>query len=334
MRVFVYEYVTGGGLWHEATNQPHRSLLAEGDAMLQAVARDFASLDSVKVSVLRDVRLQPLAIVDCAIVPVASASAESEALAKLALAADWTLLIAPETNGVLLDRCRTVESAGGRLLSPSAACVELASNKHATADALRRHGVPTPRGMLLRGDQRLPADFPFPAVAKPIDGCGSQGVRLIRRADDIQEIEDPLFVRIEEFIPGLAASVAAICGLAGNCALPACEQRLSRNGRFTYLGGRLPLPPQLDERARRLALAAVNALPQPRGYIGVDLVLGEDADGSGDRVIEINPRLTTSYIGLRSLSRTNLASAMLAVTAGRAPDLCFGAGPIEFTAER
>ena len=34
---------------------------------------------------------------------------------------------------------------------------------------------------------------------------------------------------------------------------------------------------------------------------------------SGDRVIEINPRLTTSYVGLRALARFNLAEALLAV---------------------
>jgi predicted ATP-grasp superfamily ATP-dependent carboligase len=140
-------------------------------------------------------------------------------------------------------------------------------------------------------------------------------------------------MRLEEFVPGLAASVAVLCGPAGNHALPACEQRLSSDGRFTYLGGRLPIDRELDARARQLALAAAGALPQPRGYIGIDLVLGEPADGSADRVIEINPRPTTSYVGLRRSSRTNLAAAMLAVMMGESPDLCFSAEPVEFLAD-
>jgi predicted ATP-grasp superfamily ATP-dependent carboligase len=140
-------------------------------------------------------------------------------------------------------------------------------------------------------------------------------------------------MRCEEFVPGLAASVAVLCGPAGNHSLPTCQQRLSADGRFTYLGGRLPLEPPLDQRARRLAEAAVAALPQPRGYIGVDLVLGDAADGSGDRVIEINPRLTTSYVGLRAAAKSNLAAAMLAVVRGDAPDLCFHSEPVEFAAD-
>ena len=161
-------------------------------------------------------------------------------------------------------------------------------------------------------------------MIKPIDGCGSQGLQLLKNESDFSEkhfspIQGPC--RIEEFIPGLAASVSVLCGPAGNIALPACEQRLSADGRFTYLGGRLPLEPGVDARARRLALAAADALPEPRGYIGVDLVLGNAADGSDDRVIEINPRLTTSYVGLRALSRTNLAAAMLAVVSAPPTDV-------------
>ena len=56
-------------------------------------------------------------------------------------------------------------------------------------------------------------------------------------------------------------------------------------------------------------------------------------DGSGDYVIEINPRLTTSYVGLRALARTNLAAAMLAVVAGQSANLCFGTEQVEFTAD-
>src|SRR5262249_9171715 len=139
--------------------------------------------------------------------------------------------------------------------------------------------------------------------------------------------------RLEEFIPGQPASMAVLCGPRGNHPLPACEQRLSADSRFVYLGGRVPLDPRLDSRARQLVLAAVGALPEPRGYLGVDLVLGAVAGGSGDRVIEINPRLTTSYVGLRAAARTNLAAAMLAVVQGQTPDLCFADTLVEFSAD-
>ena len=60
------------------------------------------------------------------------------------------------------------------------------------------------------------------------------------------------------------------------------------------------------------------------------MVLGNETTGADDVVIEINPRITTSYVGLRALSRVNLAEAMLAIAEGRELELCWGPGPIQF----
>jgi hypothetical protein len=99
--------------------------------------------------------------------------------------------------------------------------------------------------------------------------------------------------------------------------LLAGEQLLSSDGRLRYRGGVLPLSAPLNLRARLLAERAVRSMPEVLGYVGVDLVLGNAADGSEDWVIEINPRLTTSYVGLRRLARANLAEMMLLAASGR-----------------
>jgi predicted ATP-grasp superfamily ATP-dependent carboligase len=121
---------------------------------------------------------------------------------------------------------------------------------------------------------------------------------------------------VQPYTPGFAASVAFLAGGGQRFVLPAVEQRLSGDGRFRYLGGRLPLPENLDCRARRLAERAVECVEELYGWFGVDLVLGDAENGSDDAVIEINPRLTTSYLGLRRLARFNLAEMMLAVVTG------------------
>jgi predicted ATP-grasp superfamily ATP-dependent carboligase len=114
--------------------------------------------------------------------------------------------------------------------------------------------------------------------------------------------------------------------------LAACQQYLGGEGRFDYCGGSLPLSAPLAERALRLAMRAVKTLATPIGYLGLDLVLGADPGGADDVVIEINPRLTTSYVGLRALARGNLAEAMLAVAVGEKVELSWHAGPIQFEA--
>lgn len=331
MQIFVYEFITAAARWNLPTPVPP-SLLAEGDAMLAAIAADFAAIAGVNVCTLRDSNLPLLDIAGCRVLPVHDQVEESLLFGQLATAADATLLIAPETAGELLRRCRRVEALGGHLLSPSSACIELATNKQATAEHLASHNLRVPAGFIHTSDNPSHLQS-YPLIAKPIDGCGSQGVHLIQSTAALAVLPTDGSYRLEPFIPGTPASVALLCGPAGHHALPACEQLLSTDGRFSYLGGRLPLDGHLNRRAQRLATAAVATLPTPRGYIGIDLILGMSPDGSEDYVIEINPRLTTSYVGLRAASRTNLAAAILAVTTGHSPNLCFDPTPVKFTAE-
>ena len=89
----------------------------------------------------------------------------------------------------------------------------------------------------------------------------------------------------------------------------------------------------LSHVATALASRAVAALSSTVGYLGVDLVLGDDPDGRDDVVIEVNPRLTTSYVGLRALAADNLAAAMLAVASGKTPRLSFADHALQFDAD-
>ena len=133
----------------------------------------------------------------------------------------------------------------------------------------------------------------------------------------------------QQYIPGFAASVAFLIGPTRTVPLIPCQQLLSADGRFTYLGGRLPIAPDLASRAHRVATEAVRCVPGLLGYVGVDFVLGDDGR---DWAIEINPRLTTSYVGLRALARFNLAEAMLAVVQDRPlPVLAWRDRQLEFT---
>jgi predicted ATP-grasp superfamily ATP-dependent carboligase len=333
MRIFVYEFVTGGGgLAHQRSSEL-AALAAEGRAMVRALAADFAALPGVEVVTLRDARLAPLFSAErIQELPVFSADEEERAFGRLAARSTWTVLIAPETGGILRQRAEKVLAAGGRLLSPDAAFIALTTDKHQTALRLAARGVPVPPGQLLTADRLLAghgpalggdeAQWPWPMVVKPVDGCGSQGVQLLRDAAAWRAVRPQLAVRggswrVERWIEGLAASVSVLCGPGGRCALPACAQQLSDDGRFAYQGGRTPLPAGLDARARRLALRALAALPPTCGYVGVDLVLGADPAGEEDRVIEINPRLTTSYLGLRRALPDNLAGAMLRLALGQ-----------------
>ena len=51
----------------------------------------------------------------------------------------------------------------------------------------------------------------------------------------------------------------------------------------------------------------IKALPELRGYIGVDIIITE----KGVLLVEVNPRLTISYVGLKSAIGINPANLIL-----------------------
>lgn len=331
LRLFVYEWITGGGLVSESGALPD-SLLREGLAMARAVADDARSAGH-RVTLLRDLRVPELHAPDGKLIEIAGRAEHDEAFERLAEESDATLLIAPETDAALLDCVRRAERAGAALLSPGEAFVAVASDKQRTAETLAPNGTPTPRAVVLNPEEALPKSFDYPAIVKPLDGAGSQDTHVVAHAGD----RPPAYAwprRLEKYLSGVPASVAVL-GVAGGetLALPPCRQRISADGRLTYLGGSCPLAPGLADRATRLALRAIEAMPTLVGLAGIDLVLGDAPDGSLDAVIEINPRLTTSYVGLRRAARGGLVNAMLSATRGERPRIEFDPRPLAFDAD-
>jgi len=298
--------------------------LREGDAMLAALAEDLLSLSGVDVSILRDFRLPlPGGLGGLDVHRVHAADQEGPLLRQLAGDADWTVLIAPELDGVLARRAALAEAGGARLLGPSRRQIQVLADKHAAAKALAKSGIATPRGVRLKPGERLPMSFTYPAVIKPVDGAGSVGVQYVESPRDT--LADVRGVRrLERFSPGTPASVSGLCGPVHRLALMPCGQKIvRRQRRLSYEGGWLPLTPSLARRATRLASRALSALDCRYGYIGIDMVLGPSPDGTDDVVVEVNPRLTTSYLGLRAAARQNLADVMLELAAGHLPAVTF-----------
>lgn len=327
MHIFLYEWATGGGLIDEPGPAPP-TLVREGAAMIGALAADLVRISNCQVSALRDPRVLQLALSGCDLTDVISRTSHREEFERLAAVADATILIAPEFDGILLKAARRVMASGGTLFSPSPEFIRIAADKQRTCETLAAAGVPVPEGRALEPDKPLPSDFHYPAVAKPIDGAGSQDTYVVNGPH-----EAPAYAwrrRLERYVPGMAASVALLSGPGGYVALVPCRQRISEDGRLRFLGGELPLPAGLADRARALAGRAVAAMPAAVGYIGIDMVLGGEPDGSLDAVIEINPRLTTSYVGLRTAASRNLAEAMCLVAQGQVQPIEFSNRAIEF----
>src|SRR5262245_51183083 len=255
MRVFVFEFMTAmGGITEESS--PDYGLYREGRAMRDAVAEDFAHVAGVDVLVLPD----------------KGTPARPSDFEQAARVADWTLVIAPEFRNTLLLLAEMVERAGSRLLGCLTDAIMLTSDKLAIADHWRTNGVQTPATT-----DRVPtACEAFPLVWKPRDGAGSIDTFLLTSALDVSRAkahfaaEDPTVSMIlQEFVPGQPTSVAFLCGPQGNVPLLPTFQILSKDGRFKYEGGELPIQPDCADRALPLArLAGASGVCRSRSCIG------------------------------------------------------------------
>ena len=119
----------------------------------------------------------------------------------------------------------------------------------------------------------------------------------------------------------MAASVSLLADGRHAVALSANSQAVRVSRRLSYRGGTTPLDHPMARLGVEAALRTCEAFPGLRGYIGVDVVLTK----SEAVVIEVNPRLTTAYLGVREALRKpassagNVAAMALAACAGTLP---------------
>jgi len=333
VRILVHEFASGGGL---AGRPVPASLGREGAAMRAALVADLAAIRRHRIVTTADLRF-PLAAppgVEVVTLPPGSAAR----LDALIASADAVWLVAPEADGCLERLAARAERNGKALLGPGASAIRRASDKAGLPRLLARHGVahPTTR-VLRRGTEwgRVARELGYPLVVKPARGAGCGGVCLARDGDELRHAVDlarradgrgPLL--LQRYVAGAAASVSLLAD--GRRAVPlavnAQEVRASRP--FAYRGGRTPLDHPLAGQAVEAALRACRALPGLRGYVGVDLVLTP----SEAVVIEVNPRLTTAYLGVRSALDENVAALALAACAGTLPEPPSARRHVRFTA--
>lgn len=302
MRIFAFEFFSGGAL----LGQPlPPSLAREGDLMLGTLVGELAGIEGVHVIASRDPRLPPLAGCET-LYPLPGENPE-ELFVRGMTAADAVWPTAPESGGALERLGASVTAAGRTLLGCTPDAVRLAASKLATARALAGRGVPV---VPTCGAGDPVPSLPGPWVVKPDDGAGGDGLEPL---DDAAEAETRLRsaagrLVAQPWIEGEPWSLSLLCA-GGRARLLACNRQ-----RFTWRVGRLHLDalavnarPPADPRVHRLGGEVAAAIPGLWGYVGVDFLIGAD----GPLVLEVNPRLTTSYCGLPAALGRNVAAKVL-----------------------
>jgi predicted ATP-grasp superfamily ATP-dependent carboligase len=315
LSILVHEWVTGGGL----AGEPLPECWADqGRAMRRAIAADFAHLTAVRVITTLDARLAaepgPWTVARI------GGGASARQVHDLARTVDVTILVAPETNGILASLTRELETAGALHLGSSPEAVALAGDKSRLANRLRSLGFETPATITINPAAGVPASAVYPAVLKPVDGAGSVDTYFVpdRLSLPAAARQMPSAV-LQPFVPGEPLSASFLVDSSGRAWLVGIglQHMIILDGCFEYQGGTIPASCRAAESQLRPVVEMVTGL---RGFVGVDFIW--DAVRQVATLIEINPRPTTSYVGLsRLLGAGRLATAWLEACRAADPDL-------------
>lgn len=284
MRVFLCEFVTAGGLRGEPLPA---SLAREGRMMRDAMLADLREVLGLSVATTVDDRLAAPEGVDAR--PVGAGDDPWTLWRALAAEADVAWIVAPETDGALFCLATLCEDAGARVLGPTPSAIALTTSKRETARRLADARIATPETYPLGA---LPKGLAGPFVSKPDDGAGCDDTRLWEQ----RPAALPGDHVIQPYVHGVAASLTALGAGGGARLLAGNRQHITLSeGLFGFEGLAVGALDDEDGSLAELADAVARAIPGLDGLFGIDVVLTDD----GPVVIEVNPRVTTAYAGLR-----------------------------------
>jgi hypothetical protein len=272
------------------------ALAAEGAAMLDVLARSFVRSGYEVVT------------------PGAGDFAQE--IARLAPACDVGLVIAPDH---LLPRFTIILEQHTHNLGCGSMSAAVCANKVQTAKILRSHGIPVP-------DEAASGM----RVIKPVSGCGAQGVRLSDQPAGAAEFG-------QQYIDGEHLSVSLVGSrVVGDACLyfsgaPPLVLAINRqsievgdDGAFHYYGGETPVDHRRSGEILQVAKKTAEVLGC-QGYCGVDVVVSDRV-----YVVDVNPRITTSLVGIAACMKEEIAQILVAASKGNAPAEVHLSGRVRF----
>ncbi len=279
MKILVAEYAVGAGV---------EEFMLEGRAMLGALIRSFVACGHEV--------FYPSAGTQLGVGKAVMAKRFEDSIEKLSKKCDAGLVIAPDE--MLGSMTEIVEENTANLGCPSDS-VRLCADKLKSTRALEREKLPVPETI---GNGSYIGDF----VIKPRFGCASEGIHRSRGGTLKESFIATRYIEGEH----LSASV-----ITGRTQLPLTvnKQLIEINDNISYKGGVVPYYCNRNNEVIEVAKKTLKVLGC-EGYAGVDMVLGDKP-----YVVDVNPRPTTSIIGIAKVLEAEIADLILKSKFGELP---------------
>lgn len=334
IRLGIFEYCCGGGLGRDGPQSACAGLISEGRSMLLAAVEDLSSCSELMLTVPVDDRLMEWNDHSTSkdLASWHSVNGESEFLGQwieVGRACHLVLVIAPELDGILARIIRELRRFGIQVIAGDEPFIDACCDKLNTYRFWNRHNILTPTTIELSAALSMDKEWSCSSelagleqqgwVVKRRDGAGCEGIRRFQDWCELQDWTAELLEHenevhphskhfglqekylVQPFVRGTAASIVHLGkGENGLVLKPGVQDlRWDDVGTASYLGGSWPISNIDFVELREQVYRWLNALPgSPDGWIGIDfLVAGQEQQRW--LPIEVNPRLTSSYLGLR-----------------------------------
>lgn len=335
MKILVFEYITGGGFNKQELPD---SLASEGRLMLNALLDNLRSYaehgKGIAVVVMLDSRVnESINTAGFDTVIINPEQDCHEEFARLALHCDAVWPIAPEFDGILQTLCQIVELSGKKLLTSPARAVAITGNKFNTYQHLKQHHIATVPTRIFTSaawisnsdTQRLAQEHVELSSAKPtckvdqwlvkpVDGAGCSDSYILT---DQQDFEQMLSRKghyvIQPHIQGKKTSLSCLFKEGMGWLLCANLQQFDIINQQYHLS-KIIVNHHSDSSVYQLLVDNIaRVLPELWGYAGIDLIETQEQLF----VLEINPRLTTSFVGINAALGINVAENILQLLKGK-----------------
>lgn len=306
-KIFVCEFITAGGFNHaDISKSLPSSLLAEAAMMRDALLNDLAQLDYHIIITLDSRLIPPVNCDECVLVN------DKDNVWKIWEAqmqlADAVWIIAPETNGYLNKLSQMSANYKVITLGCRPLAIDAFSSKLTTFLICEQFDIKTIPTYTYKN---LPT-INSKCLAKPIDGAGCDDIYCFENSIElsnwmIQNNKQQSHI-IQPYVDGISASISCVM-YSGTAFVISCNKQMvtCTNNKLGF--GGIVVNDMQDYWAAFDALAQqlAQSIPDLQGFVGIDVIVQNEKV----LLVEVNPRLTTAYVGLRQASGINVAEMVI-----------------------
>jgi len=322
MKILVFEYITGGGFNKQELPD---SLVREGRLMLQALLDNLAVINDIEAIVMLDWRIDGLVNTQGAASAIIGAEHDTTTeFSRLAEQCDATWPIAPEFDNILQILCQTIQSLDKKLLTSPANVVAITGNKFSTYQHLRQHRIATVSTRILTNGADI-VDLNYANqnanlhewIIKPVDGAGCNDSHIITGTQNLEliSLRSDNYI-VQPHLDGRKTSLSCLFKEGQGWLLCTNFQQFNVINSQYQLSSIIVNDQPVTTAYQDLVDRIARALPQLWGYVGIDLI--ETTEQT--LVLEINPRLTTSFVGIYAATGINVCRCVLQLLSGE-PDM-------------